>query len=34
MRKTDEVRNQETWNWLRIGLLKKETYQMLMAAQD
>ena len=23
--KTDEEKNQETWNWLQTGLLKKET---------
>ena len=34
MRKTDEERSQETWNWLKIRFLKKETEGMLMAAQD
>ena len=34
MREIDEVRSQETLNWLKTGLLKKETEGMLMAAQD
>ena len=34
MRKTDEVRSHETWNWLKAGLLKKKTQGMLMDVQD
>lgn len=34
MRKADEKRSQETWNWLETGTLKKETQRMLMAMQD
>lgn len=34
MRKADEKRSQETWNWLETGRLKKETQRMLMATQD
>ena len=34
VKKTEEVRSQETWNWLRKGTMKKETEGMLMAAQD
>ena len=34
MKEIDEVRSQETLNWLKTRLLKKETEGMLMAAQD
>ena len=34
MSKKDKVRSQETWNWLKTALLKKETEGMLMDAQD
>ena len=34
MKKTDELMTQETQNWLKTGLLKKETEGMLMAALD
>ena len=33
MRKTDKVRSQETWNWLKTGLLKKGTEGMLMGTR-
>lgn len=32
MRKTVKVGSQETWNWLKRGLLKKETAGKLMTA--
>ena len=34
MRKTVKVGSQETWNWLKRGLLKKETAGKLMTASD
>ena len=33
-RKTEEVRDENSWNWLKQGYLKRETEGMLMAAQD
>ena len=34
MRKANEVRRQETWNWLKTGKLGKGTEGMLMAGQE
>ena len=35
MRQTDEVRSQETWNWLNTGtVVGKGIKEMLMDAQD
>ena len=34
MTKTDEVRSQVTWNWLKTGTLNNQTEGMLMAAKN
>ena len=34
VRITEEIRDHESWNWLKRGTLKKETEGTLMAAQD
>ena len=34
LRDTEEVRDAETWGWMRKGYLKKETEGMIIAAQD
>ena len=34
LRKTDEDRDDSTWEWLKHGSIKKETEGLLMAAQD
>ena len=31
---TEEIKDKDSWNWLKKGTLKKETEGMLMAAQD
>ena len=33
-RTTEEIKDKDSWNWLKKGTLKKETEGVLMAAQD
>ena len=34
MRQTEEICSERTWNWLKQGILKKETEGLILAAQD
>ena len=34
LRETEDQSNEETWNWLKEGSLKRETEAIITAAQD
>ena len=34
MRQIQEVGNQDTWQWLQIGNLKRETESLIFASQE